>query len=304
MTNLEERDQAISTQWQRRIERARYDAGLAERRYEAVDPQNRLIASALEQRWNDAMQRLLDLEGEMATFQRQALRAVTAEQKRQILELGRNFPRLWAAPTTTAQDRKRMLRLLIKDVTIAKTADRKLLRAHIRWQGGAVETLDVRLPANRAEVMRYPEAFIGEVRELASRHDDDEIVALLNRDNRKSSTGKPFSVAMIRWIRHKHGIVRQNVQPGSLTVNEVCARYGVTAWVVYYWIGRGILPAQRKPGRPYSVTIVDGTDQRLQDWVVNSAHLRTQSSPTPIEQGVSCSPCRNTKPPLPASGLR
>jgi len=87
LTSLEERDKAIAAQWRRRIERARYDADLAERRYEAVDPGNRLIAGTLEQRWNDAMQRLLELEAELANFERQTLRTITAEQKRQILQL-------------------------------------------------------------------------------------------------------------------------------------------------------------------------------------------------------------------------
>ena len=79
LTSLEERDQAIAAQWRRRIERAHYDADLAERRYEAVDPHNRLIASTLEQRWNDAAQRVLELEAEFADFQRQTLRTITAE---------------------------------------------------------------------------------------------------------------------------------------------------------------------------------------------------------------------------------
>jgi DNA invertase Pin-like site-specific DNA recombinase len=99
LTNLEERDQAIGAQWQRRIERARYDAELAERRYEAVDPANRLVASTLEQRWNDSAQRVLQLEAEFTNFQRQALRTITAEQKRQILQLATDFPRLWTAST-------------------------------------------------------------------------------------------------------------------------------------------------------------------------------------------------------------
>ena len=105
LTSLEERDKAIAAQWRRRIERARYDVDLAERRYEAVDPANRLIASTLEKRWNDAMQRLLELEAELANFERQTLRTITAEQKRQILQLARDFPQLWTAPTTAARDR-------------------------------------------------------------------------------------------------------------------------------------------------------------------------------------------------------
>src|SRR5258705_11735365 len=79
LTSLEERDQAIAAQWRRRIERARYDADLAERRYEAVDPRNRLVAGTLEQRWNEAAQRVLEVETEFANCERQALRTITAE---------------------------------------------------------------------------------------------------------------------------------------------------------------------------------------------------------------------------------
>jgi hypothetical protein len=93
LTGLEQRDKLVSAQWRWRIERARYEAELAERRYEEVDPSNRLIASTLEKRWNDAMQRMADLEAELGTFERQAMRSVTEEQKQQILQLGRDFPR-------------------------------------------------------------------------------------------------------------------------------------------------------------------------------------------------------------------
>ena len=146
LTNLEERDKATSTQWRLRIERARYEADLAERRYEAVDPANRLIAATLERRWNDAMQRVMELEAELASFEHKTLRAVTAGQKQQILQLAGDFPRLWTAPTTAARDRKRMLRVLIKDITVAKGPEPKQLRLQIRWQGGATETVELRLP--------------------------------------------------------------------------------------------------------------------------------------------------------------
>jgi len=123
LTNLEARDKAIYAQWHRRIERARYDADLAERRYEEADPSNRLVASTLEKRWNDAMQRMIELEAEIADFERQAMRSLTSEQKQQILQLGKDFPRLWKAPTTSACDRKRILRLLISDITVVKGPD-------------------------------------------------------------------------------------------------------------------------------------------------------------------------------------
>jgi Recombinase zinc beta ribbon domain/Recombinase len=135
LSNLEERDKAISTQWGRRIERARYDADLAERRYEEADPSNRLVAATLEKRWNDAMQRVIELEAQLANFQRQTMRVLTPEQKQQILQLGKDFPRLWKASTTSTCDRKRMLRLLIRDITVAKDTDPKLLHLQVSLAG-------------------------------------------------------------------------------------------------------------------------------------------------------------------------
>lgn len=273
LSSLEDRDAAVAAQWRRRIERARYDADLAERRYEAVDPANRLIAATLEQRWNDALQRLLDLEAEMAKFERQTLRAVTADQKQQIMELGRDFPRLWAAETTSPRDRKRMLRLLIKDITVTKGPEPKQVRLHIRWQGGATETLELRLPPNRADAVRYPPPFVDEIRALARSHDDREIAALLARDGKTSATGKPFTASMISWIRHKHRIPGPSAPAGTLTVHQLAQRYGVSRGVVYYWIDRRVIPADRKAGKSYAITITETVDQRLRAWVSKSHRI-------------------------------
>src|ERR1700760_1456839 len=79
------------------------------------------------------MQRVIELEAEVADFERQAMRSLTPEQKQQILQLGKDFPRLWKAPTTSACDRKRMLRLLIRDIAVVKGAEPKLLHLQIRW---------------------------------------------------------------------------------------------------------------------------------------------------------------------------
>ena len=280
LTSLEERDEAIAAQWRRRIERARYDADLAERRYEAVDPHNRLIASTLEQRWNDAAQRVLELETEFANFERQALRTITAEQKRQILQLAGDFPRLWTAPTTEARDRKRMIRLLIKDITVVKRPACKLLQLQIRWQGGATEVVELQLPPNRADALRYSASVIDRVRALAREHDDEDIAALFNREGLTSSTGKPFTACMISWIRFKHRIAGPSRPPGTLTVNEVCERYGVSMHVVYYWIERGHISTQRrKPGRPYAITITNTEDRALREWVATSSRIsQTQTA--------------------------
>ncbi len=281
LSSLEERDRDIGAQWRMRIERARYDADLAERRYETVDPSNRLIAATLETRWNDAVQRLHDLEAELAAFERKTMRAVTAEQKQQILRLAKDFPRLWAAATTTPRDRKRILRLLVRDITVVKGPEPKTIRLHIRWQGGETETLHLQLPQNRAEAVRYPMAFVTRIRELAVDHHDDEIVATLRDEGQNSTTtGKPITLGTIKWLRYKYRIPAPAPPDGTLNVRQIRERYGVSLWVVHYWIERGIVPAeQRKWNAPYAITIDKELDRRLREWVVNSAHLRL-SSPT------------------------
>jgi DNA invertase Pin-like site-specific DNA recombinase len=274
LTNLEERDRDIGAQWRRRIERARYEADLAERRYEAVDPANRLIAATLEQRWNEALQRVAELEVELKNFEHQTLRTVTPDQKQQILALAKNFPKLWCAPTTTPRDRKRMLRVLIKDITVSRGAGRHL-NLHIRWQGGATETIDVQLPLKQPDAVRYPSALVDRIRQLAEDHDDGKIAGCLDSEGLKSATGKRFTFQMIRWVRFKHRIAAPARPAGTLRVNDVARRYGINPSVVYYWIEIGVIAAQRrKPGVPYAITITDDTDRVLRERIANSSRIK------------------------------
>jgi hypothetical protein len=189
------------------------------------------------------LQRVIELEVELANFQRQAMRVLTSEQKQQILQLGKDFPRLWKSSTTSACDRKRMLRLLIRDITVAKDTDPKLLHLQVRWQGGATDTIEVHRRPNRAEAMRYSDMFVAKIQAMAEKHDDQEIAAQLNGQALTSSTGKPFRVNIVRWIRFKHGIPSPSHSPGTLTASQICERYGVSRWVVHYRIKHGIVPA-------------------------------------------------------------
>jgi hypothetical protein len=107
--------------------------------------------------------------------------------------------------------------------------------------------------------------------------------ALLARENATSSTGKPFTLRMIRRIRYKYRIHAPPISAGALNVRQLRARYGVSMWVVYYWIERGLIEARRrKPGLPYAITISEETDRTLRHWVANSSHL-APSSPNLIE---------------------
>src|ERR1017187_5083485 len=222
LAELESRDQALLRQWQMRIERAEYEAALAERRYLEVDPSQRLVVSTLERRWNDALLQLEDLKKQAAEFRRQEARVATPEQKAKVLALAQDLPRVWHAPTTQAKDRKRMLRLLLKDITVEKPSSAKQLLVHLRWQGGASTNLTVQLPLNIADRVRYPTALVDRVRELAHGLPDAEIANQFHREGHASAKGKPYTTRIVRWIRWRYQIPPATLRrPEELTVQQV-----------------------------------------------------------------------------------
>jgi len=286
LQELESRDRDISRQWQMRLERAEYEAALAERRYQEVDPSQRLVAGTLERRWNDALLEVEDLKEQAAEFQRQQARVITEEQKAKVLALATDLPRLWHASTTQAKDRKRMLRLLIKDITVEKLLRPKQLLVHIRWQGGACSDVCVQLPPNIADRVRYPAAVVDRVRQLAQGLLDTEIADCLNQEGQISALGKTFTGSMVKWIRYRYQIpMARLVRPEELTVQQVSERFSVSPNVVYYWIDRGVIEARRpNSGSAYWITLNEAAEQKLRDWVRNSSRIQMASS-TRLEEG-------------------
>src|SRR5450631_1109451 len=183
LNELEQRDQAIMRQWQMRIERADYECALAERRYAEVDPSNRLVATSLERRWNEALLHVDAVKAQAATFQSQKARVVTSEQKTKILALARDLPRLWRAPTTQSKDRKRMLRLVIRDITVEKLPEARQVALHVRWQGGDCSRTTVDLPRPIADRLRYSPHIVDHVRQLSNHLSDRQIVDALNQQS-------------------------------------------------------------------------------------------------------------------------
>ena len=276
---LESRDQSILRQWRMRLERAEYEVALAERRYQEVDPANRLVAGTLERRWNDALLHLDELSKEAAEYQHQEAHVATPEQKAKVIALARDLPRLWRAPTTQSKDRKRMLRLLIKDITIEKLANQKQLLAHIRWQGGACSDVSVQLPPNIADRVRYPSAVVDRIRELAHDLPDGEIANQLHREGQVSAKGRPYTVKIIQWIRCRYRIPPVELKrPEELTVQQVAQRFGTSDQVVYYWIEHKVIRSRRiSPGMPHWITLSDIDEQKLREWVRNPRRIQPVS---------------------------
>ena len=185
---------------------------------------------------------------------------------------------MWRAPTTQARDRKRMLRLLIKDITVEKQHGARHAILHIRWQGGACGDVNVDLPRPRAEAIRYSEPVIARVRDMARILTDQQIVAELNRLGELSATGRRHTMHTISWIRYKYKIPGPSLKrPEEVTVQELAARLGVQPGPVYYWIKRGMIETRRiKNGSPVWIKIDEIKLQELRDRVSRSKKMRKQ----------------------------
>jgi len=272
---LSERENSIDKQWELKLERAEYEAQLAQKRYEEVDPSNRLVAATLENRWESALNRIEELKIEYDEFRKKQQIPLNQEQKKKLLALAKDIPRLWQAKSTKEKDRKRILQLLIKDITLEKCQKNKKAILHIRWQGGATEDIRLDLPKKAYEKYRYSQEMVDTVRKMAKSLSDSQIAKILNQEGKLSSKGKPFSKSMISWIRYTHSIPPARLKHvDELTVNQVMEKFGVSRYVVYYWIEREIIQARRvNNGAPYWITLDNEKEKELENWVQNSKRL-------------------------------
>ena len=273
---LQQRDQQISGQWKLRIQRAEYEVQLAQKQYDQVDPENRLVASTLERRWNDSLIELEKVKQQIAELSHEQS-LIASFERDQVLALARDLPRLWHAPETSSKDKKRILQLLIDDITVEKP-ERYVALLHVRWQGGICEDLKLELPRPSGERWRHSESLVKKVRKLAEENSDAEIAAQLNAEGLISAKGNPFTRSSVSWIRHKHKIPpAEKKKADELTVKEVAKRFDVSPNVVYYWIERKVITARRlNNGSPYWITIDQRKSDELEKWVQESTRITSR----------------------------
>lgn len=232
-------DQADTLRRQQ-VERARYDADLAQRRYLRVDPDNRLVAASLEAEWNNKL-RALSAAQEDYEHRRATDVLLDDDRRQQILALATDFPRLWRDPTTPDRERKRMARLLINDVTLLKDDD---LVAHVRFRGGATHTLRLARPKTAAELRKLDPAIVAEVDRLLDDHTDNEIARALNAAGHRPPVGETFTTWIIWKIRKAYQLEsRYNRlrRQGLLSLTEMAETLGVHPQTVKQRQARGEL---------------------------------------------------------------
>ena len=171
-----------------RVERTRYEAARAERAFHHCDPDNRLVTRSLEWRWEEKLRELAEAERELVC----QLNEPALPSREQLESLAADFPRLWAAPTTSDKQRKRLLRSLISDVTLLSEPAGMQLRIGIRWRSGACEELVARRPLLASQARRTPQDAVEISRRLGAQRTNAELAAELNRVGLKTGTGKCY----------------------------------------------------------------------------------------------------------------
>jgi DNA invertase Pin-like site-specific DNA recombinase len=259
---LEQDHDAALAQWRLQVERARYEAERAERRYRQVEPEHRLVARGLERDWEQKLTALAAAEAELALRERQRPRTLTAEEREQLLRLGTDLGRVWSAPTTTDRDRKQLLRCLIEEVIVDVAREQRRATLTVRWRGGALTELAVPLPKPQPAI-RTDEDTIELLRRLAVHNDDATIAGILNRQGRRSATGERFTAIIVGGLRRYRGIPAHQppAEPPDgelLPVGKAADELGVAASTIFRWLQAGFIRGEQDtPGAPWRIRVND-----------------------------------------------
>jgi DNA invertase Pin-like site-specific DNA recombinase len=233
---------------QAQVERARYEASLAQRRYMKVDPGNRLVADTLETEWNHKLRLLADAEQEYERQRHSDHLVLNEAQREQIFALATNLRQVWQNPALPHRERKRMVRLLIEDITVVKQDSIKL---HVRFRGGATQSLTIRAPLDAWHQRRTSDSTVAEIDKLLDDHTCAEIAGILNSQGLQTGTGMPFTAAVVDQLIHGRKLRRRQTrlkERGYLTLPEAAAALGISTSEVCRRRNEGSLV-----GLPYGV---------------------------------------------------
>jgi hypothetical protein len=234
---------------QQQVERSRYEAELARRRYLRVDPDNRLVADSLEADWNAKLKMLAEAQELCERQREQDRKVVNDQQQAAILSLAHSFPQLWRDPATPDRERKRMVRLLLEDVTLIR-GDRITL--HLRFKGGAHRTIQLPLPLRSWEQRQTSKEAVAEIDRLLDLHTYPEIAAQLNERGMNSGEGKPFTARIVARLQRSYDLTPRYDRlrkAGMLTVAEMAAVLDVGPQRVKIWNRHGLIRGHAYNGK-------------------------------------------------------
>ena len=253
---------AAGRQFELSLQQARYEAAHARRQYDSVDPANRLVAGELERRWNEALQGVIRIEGEIAAMIARRPPPLGEPERQQLMALGADLQRAWSHPAATAATRKRILRAALSEIVVRR--DGAMIHAVLHWQGGSHTEFVVkqRLNAVGRPNPHIPDDTIALMRELARLMPDRQIARLLNRTGVATGHGNAWTQERVRSFRHHHEIAVYRdgewAERGEISLEKAANIVGVCNMTALRMLRRGDMRGRQVcPGAPWVIKAAD-----------------------------------------------
>src|SRR6266498_5361584 len=249
----------LAKQWRARREQVAYEARRAEKRYKAVDPDNRVVARTLEHEWEGKLRELEEVERQYAEARRTRRVDLSAEDRARVRELARDLPAVWRSSVTPPADRKAMMRLVIEAISLSPIdVPQRATLVKVAWQSGTVTEIEVPRP-RPGNGYQIPPAALERVRVLAaSGQPDEQIAEILNAEGMRTARGRSWDTWAVRRTRKKERICRvapdrprraplpARYPDGRYSVPGAAKRFGVKWKTVRAWSKRGLVNAERR----------------------------------------------------------
>jgi DNA invertase Pin-like site-specific DNA recombinase/predicted DNA-binding transcriptional regulator AlpA len=266
---LEADQDAALEQWRLTVERARYEAQRAERRYRAVEPENRLVARGLEAEWERCLRAVEQARRELDQRERLRPRALSAEERSSVLALGQHLQQVWDAPTTSVRDQKELLRTLLEEVIITAQRDQHCAHLALRWRGGLITELEVERRQTRHAPIRTDEDTVELVRRLATHYPDAVIAGILNRQGKTTAYGHRFTANRVGNLRRHWNIPRfepatQPLQGELVNIRQAAEILGIAPSTIHRWLNDGFIAGEQiTPGAPWRIRMTEELRSRF-----------------------------------------
>ena len=248
---------AAQRQLELALQQAHFEASHARRQYDAVDPANRLVAGELERRWNEALQDMRRIEGEIAVLVARKPALLSEQERQHLMQLGADLELAWSHPAATAATRKRILRAAVHEIVVRIEVG--FIQMILHWQGGDHTALKLKMNGVGKHRWTIPEDTLSLIRGLARQMPDRQIARLLNRAGKPTGRGNGWTEPRVRSFRCHHGIAVYRdgewAERGELTLEAAAQIIGVTAMSALRMIQRGdIKGRQLCKGAPWVIT--------------------------------------------------
>ncbi|MGH7176336.1 MAG: recombinase zinc beta ribbon domain-containing protein, partial [Tepidisphaeraceae bacterium] len=280
--------------WKQQLERARYDAERAQRQYNAVEPENRLVARSLEQHWEEALHRERELKEDYDRFSRETPRQLTADERDRIARLSTDIPALWHAPETDAADRQTLVRQFLQKVVATVQADTEIVDVTLHWVGGFISQHQIKRRLPRSEQLEhFPQlkARMIELRDEGSNY--SEIAAALNRAGFRTCYGLEFDLPHVGLLFRRHGLrlpdhglflTDESLKCDEYSLQDLAPRLEMPIGTLRTWCHRGWVHWRQLPGyKGRWIIWADADELKRLTKLRNYPHCAGPKSPYPAK---------------------